>query len=98
MSSINVIESLSNRGFIYVSINYSKNYLYHYVDTYFDKLLELSGEDVPMRNYQGVCLPNELLYRIDQTTEGMGYTSRTDFIKQAIRRELERICKSKVKQ
>jgi len=49
-----------------------------------------------MSNYQGVCLPNELLYRIDETTRGMGYTSRTDFIKQAIRRELERINKSKV--
>jgi metal-responsive CopG/Arc/MetJ family transcriptional regulator len=44
-----------------------------------------------MAKYQGVCLPNELLYRIDQNTIGMGYTSRTDFIKQAIRRELERL-------
>lgn len=50
-----------------------------------------------MSTYQGVCLPNELLYRIDESIHGLGYTSRTDFIKQACRRELERINKSKVK-
>ena len=49
-------------------------------------------------SYQGVCLPNELLKRIDETRKGLGYTSRTDFIKQAIRRELERLDKCKVKQ
>jgi metal-responsive CopG/Arc/MetJ family transcriptional regulator len=54
--------------------------------------------DEKMAKYQGVCLPNELLYRIDQDTKGMGYTSRTDFIKQAIRRELERLSKHKEKQ
>ena len=48
-----------------------------------------------MGKYQGVCLPNELLFRIDEKRKGLGYTSRTDFIKQAIRREIERICKIK---
>ncbi|UCF13255.1 MAG: ribbon-helix-helix protein, CopG family [Thermoplasmatales archaeon] len=48
-------------------------------------------------SYQGINLPNELLKRIYKTRKGLGYTSRTDFIKQAIHRELERLDNCKVK-
>lgn len=44
--------------------------------------------------YQGVALPQELLDCIDEKRLVFkSYTSRTDFIKQAIRRELERLTK-----
>jgi len=46
-----------------------------------------------MSKYQGVCLPTILLDRIEEIKETFGYTSRADFVKQACRRELERISK-----
>ena len=48
-----------------------------------------------MSKYNGVCLPKDLLNLIDEKKGKFGYTSRADFIKQAIRRELERLNKIK---
>lgn len=44
-----------------------------------------------MRKYQGVCLPNNLLELIDKNKEKLGFTSRADFVKQVVRKELERL-------
>lgn len=44
-----------------------------------------------MSKYQGVCLNKELLDLIDQNKKGLGYQSRADFIRQAIREKLERL-------
>jgi metal-responsive CopG/Arc/MetJ family transcriptional regulator len=44
-----------------------------------------------INKYQGVSLPKRLLDLIDSKKEEFGFTSKTDFIKQAIRHELERI-------
>ncbi len=45
-----------------------------------------------MRLQQGVCLPLALVQRIDAEIEGTGlYRSRAEFVRDACRRELERI-------
>jgi len=44
-----------------------------------------------MRKYHGVCLPENLLKIIDKNKEKLGYTSRAEFVKQSVRRELERL-------
>ena len=44
-----------------------------------------------MLKYNGVCLPKNLLNLIDENREKYGYTSKADFVKQAVRRELERL-------
>jgi len=51
-----------------------------------------------MSKYQGVCLPENILRLIDEKKQSFGYTSRADFVKQAIRRELERLDRITVKQ
>jgi metal-responsive CopG/Arc/MetJ family transcriptional regulator len=48
-----------------------------------------------MPKYQGVSLSKELLDIIDTKIEGYGYQSRADFVRQAIRRELERLSRLK---
>ena len=44
-----------------------------------------------MSNYQGISLPKEMLETINKERVGFCYSSTTDFIKQAIRHELERL-------
>lgn len=44
-----------------------------------------------MREYQGIPIPNELLGRIDKAIQGLGYVSRSDFVRQSIRNELLKI-------
>ena len=44
-----------------------------------------------MSNYQGISLPKEILKTIDRERAGFCYSSTTDFIKQAIIHELERL-------
>lgn len=44
-----------------------------------------------MSHYQGISLPKKLLNLIDEKIEGTGFTSKTDFIKQAIRNEIRRL-------
>lgn len=44
-----------------------------------------------MGKYQGVCINRELIELIDKNTVGLGYQSRADFIRQAIREKLERM-------
>ena len=48
-----------------------------------------------MRNYVGVCLPRKLTDIVDEEVKLCGYTSRADFVKQAIRNELRNIKKAK---
>jgi metal-responsive CopG/Arc/MetJ family transcriptional regulator len=48
-----------------------------------------------MKRYQGVSLPKELLIRVDFAIDGMGYSSTTDFIKQAVRKDLDRLEKQR---
>ena len=43
-----------------------------------------------MNKYQGVSLPKKLLNLIDKNMNKSGYTNKTEFIRQAIRHELER--------
>ena len=50
-----------------------------------------------MSRYLSVCLPKKLLKLVD-AKKGDKYTSRADFVKQAIRRELERVERVTVKQ
>lgn len=47
-----------------------------------------------MTKYMSVCLPVEILKLVDKKIEGRPYTSRADFVKQAIRHELERLDKN----
>ena len=47
-----------------------------------------------MAKYMSVCLPIDLLGLIDRKIKGERYTSRADFVKQAIRLELERLEKN----
>jgi metal-responsive CopG/Arc/MetJ family transcriptional regulator len=44
-----------------------------------------------MSNYVSVCLPRKLTNIVDEKVEKLGYTSRADFIKQAIRNELTKL-------
>jgi len=44
-----------------------------------------------MSNYQGVSLPKDLLNKIEEAIENKTYTNKTEFIRQAIRHELERV-------
>ena len=46
-----------------------------------------------MTNYLGVSLPITLLKRVDEKITIFSYSSRADFIKEAIRRELQRLDK-----
>jgi len=46
-----------------------------------------------MTEYVTVSIPRALIKKIDAAKITHGFTSRPDFIKQSIRRELERICK-----
>ena len=48
-----------------------------------------------MTKYLTVSLPENLLKKVDNKREAFAYSSRADFIKQAIRRELERLNKIK---
>ena len=43
-----------------------------------------------MSKYQGLSLPKKLLDKIDEAIEDAPYTNKTEFIRQAIRHELER--------
>ncbi len=42
-------------------------------------------------NYQGLSLPKKLLNQIDEAIENKAFTSKIDFIKHAIRNELQRL-------
>lgn len=42
-------------------------------------------------NYQAVSVPEEMIKIIDKTIKGKGFSSRAEFVKQAIRNELERL-------
>ena len=44
-----------------------------------------------MSNYQGISLPKKLLNLIDEAIVNKPYNSKTEFIRQAIRHELERV-------
>ena len=44
-----------------------------------------------MVRYMSVSLPVEILKMVDEKIKGLPYTSRADFVKQAIRLELERL-------
>ena len=44
-----------------------------------------------MKKYVGVNLPRDLTDLIDKITKNYGFTSRADFVKQAIRNELRRL-------
>lgn len=44
-----------------------------------------------MGNYQGFSLDRELINIIDESIKGQGYSSRADFVRQAIRNELKGI-------
>ena len=46
-----------------------------------------------MNKYQGVSLPKDLLNQIDAKLHKHGYLNKVDFIRQAIRIELERLNK-----
>lgn len=43
-----------------------------------------------MGNYYGVSLPKTLLDRIDKIKEKYGYATKADFIREAIRKELDK--------
>jgi len=43
----------------------------------------------------GVSLPIEMLEKIDEVVKKYPYSSRADFVKDAVRRELERVNKIK---
>lgn len=42
------------------------------------------------RKYLCVCLPRNLVQKIDENKERLGFVSRADFVKQSIRNELDR--------
>lgn len=42
-------------------------------------------------NYQAVSVPREMIGIIDKVIKGKGFSSRAEFVKQAIRNELERL-------
>ena len=44
-----------------------------------------------MTRYVTVCLPRNLTELVDKKFKDHGYTSRADFVKQAIRNELRRL-------
>lgn len=44
-----------------------------------------------MRKFSCVSLPTKLMQLVDEKKEIYGYSSRADFVKQAIRRELEKL-------
>ena len=46
-----------------------------------------------MSKYQGVSLPKKMLNLIDEAIVNQPYNSKTEFIRQAIRHELERLSK-----
>lgn len=59
---------------------------------YTSKIMEVGKK---MSNYQGVSLPKKLLNQIDENLENSVYISKADFIRQAIRHEIERVCRGK---
>jgi len=46
-----------------------------------------------MNKYMGVSLPIEMLRKVDEKTKLHSFSSRADFVKNAVRRELERLNK-----
>ena len=42
-------------------------------------------------NYQAVSVPTDMIKIIDKGIKGKGFSSRAEFVKQAIRNELERL-------
>ena len=44
-----------------------------------------------MVKYLSVSLPVEILRMVDEKIKGQPYTSRADFVKQAVRNEFERL-------
>jgi len=44
-----------------------------------------------MQNYTSISLSKELLNIVDQKIKGKGYTSRAEFVRQAIRHEVSRL-------
>ena len=44
-----------------------------------------------LKKYTSVTLPIELLAVFDLTIKGKGYSSRAEFVKQAIRHEINRV-------
>jgi len=44
-----------------------------------------------MRDYTSVSIPRELLLIVDEKRQGKGYSSRAEFVRQAIRHEIKRI-------
>ena len=50
-----------------------------------------------MNTYEPVSLPKKLLHLIDEKKSTHGYTSRADFIKQAVRKELDQLDRNRGK-
>ena len=48
-----------------------------------------------MSKYQGVALSKELCEQIDHDIKNSSFTSRADFVKYSVRKELERLSRSK---
>jgi len=48
-----------------------------------------------MTKYHGISLPKEMLQLIDEKGKNQGYTSRADFIRQAIREKIAKIQEGK---
>ena len=44
-----------------------------------------------LSRYANVCIPKRLAELIDENIHFFGYSSRADFVKQACRRELEKL-------
>lgn len=51
-----------------------------------------------MNRYNGISLPKNLINRIDRIREKYGYTTKADFIREAVRRELDKLEKRESKQ
>ena len=51
-----------------------------------------------MTKYVCLSIPKQLMNKVDEKLSFFAYSSRTDFVKQAIRRELERVERITVKQ
>jgi metal-responsive CopG/Arc/MetJ family transcriptional regulator len=55
-------------------------------------ILTILGGSKNMRNnYQAVSVPIEMIGIIDKAIKDKGFSSRAEFVKQAIRNELERL-------
>lgn len=68
-----------------------------YFPTYVTKFLYIRRQIIysgPMaKEHQGASLPKELLRRIDYIVKetDLGYTSRADFVKEAVRQKLDEV-------